>query len=196
MGAEVIRREQLADDLRYVRQAVEEHGRSASLPPSIALVWGVYVLIGYPLLDVAPAIGGWFLMVGGILGGVLSGWLGARTARAAGEADRAEALRHLLHWGGTFIAILAAIGLGVSVGAQGQVIGQMITLVVGTAYLLAGAHFDRLFLWLGLLLLAGAIAVGYLPGYGWTALGVPLAAGLIVPSLLRRRPAEEGTPNA
>ena len=55
--------------------------------------------------------------------------------------------------------------------------------MIGLDYFLAGVHFDRNFLWLGPVLMAGGILVGLFPQYGWTGLGVVIALGLIVPTL-------------
>jgi hypothetical protein len=145
----------------------------------------VYVLIGYALLDLAPAAAGWFFFVAGVAGGIASMYLGKRAAQRDGLVDHAEGFKHLLHWGCIFIGIVALLALAVTrTELRGPVIGQVIAILVGVVYFLAGVHFDRKFLWLGLLLMAGAVAISFVPRYGWTALGVLVSAGLILPAVL------------
>src|SRR4051812_46874085 len=101
--------QQMHEDLRFVRQAVARRERQAR-PVLIYYVWAVYVLVGYTLIDVAPAWSGWFFLAGGVLGGILSGLIGRRAARSAGEHDRLEGGRVRLHWaGGVVLAVGAAI---------------------------------------------------------------------------------------
>jgi len=59
-------------------------------------------------------------------------------------------------------------------------------LVIGLIYFLGGVHFDRYFIGLGLMLMGGAIAISFVPRFGWTALGVLVAAGLILPVVLQQ----------
>ncbi|MGH7176815.1 MAG: hypothetical protein ACREJC_05485 [Tepidisphaeraceae bacterium] len=182
--------EQLNQDLQFVRHAVTERDKERRrTPPGIFIIWGIYVLIGYTLLDFNRAAGGWFLMVGGIVGGIASSFIGRADSRRYGMVDRAEGVKHMLHWGSIFIAIASVIGLSVARGLQGEVVGQFIVLVIGLVYFLGGVHFDRYFIWLGLFLMAGSIGVGFVPRYPWSALGLVLSAGLLIPALLPRRPA-------
>jgi hypothetical protein len=52
--------------------------------------------------------------------------------------------------------------------------------MVGLVYFLAGVHFGiRVLLWLGPMMMAGAVARPYLDPWGWTVLGVVIAAGII-----------------
>ena len=44
---------QLHDDLRFVREAVSR-GDSPRRPAAIYVVWAVYVLVGYTLIDLYP----------------------------------------------------------------------------------------------------------------------------------------------
>ena len=183
--------EQLRSDLRFVRHAVDRRETPYRTPAPILITWGVYVLIGYALLDVRPAAAGWFFLVGGIVGGVLSMWFGRRAARREGVVDPAEGLRHALHWGSILLGAMAAIALAVArPELRGPVVGQVIALIVGVVYFLGGVHFDRRFLWLGLILMAGAVTISFVPRYGWTALGALVGCGLIVPAMFHRRAAD------
>ena len=183
--------EQLHDDLRFVRHAVDRRDAPYSLPAGILLIWAAYVLVGYALLDFNRIYAGWWFMVAGIIGGVGSAIIGRRNAARVGQVDRDEARKHLLHWGSIFIAVIAIMALIATrhdeITGRGEIIGQVIAIVVGVVYFLAGVHFDRYFIWLGLMLMAGAVGISFVPNYGWTMLGVLLSAGLALPVVLRRR---------
>lgn len=181
--------QQATDDLAYVRRAIQRRrGLIADAAP-IAWVWAVYVLIGYPLLDFAPKAGGIFLAVGGLVAGVASSLLGRWMSRRGGEADSAEAVSLAVHWGSIAVGVLAAMALAVTGQISSSTAGQVSALAVAMAYLTAGAHYDRWFCILGLLLAGGAVGVGLMPSLGWTALGALLALGLIAPTLVPRREA-------
>jgi hypothetical protein len=187
--------QQLHDDLRFVRDAVARREGPQRRPAAIYAVWAVYVLVGYTLLDVYPRAAGWFFLAGGIVGFILSAFLARRAAKQQGERDADEARRSLLHWGvGIVLAIAAAFALAsVIPPLRGTASGQLIVVMIGLVYFLAGVHFDRNFLWLGPVLIAGGVLVGLAPRYGWTALGVVIALGLVVPTLF---PARRQTPQS
>ncbi len=176
---------QVSEDLQYVRQAIGRRERSQQIPTPVAWTVAVYVLIGYTLLDFNTRWASLFLCVGGVVMG-LCGWLsGQKAAKRAGEYDRVEARKHALHWGSIFLAVIGVIALAVSRGLEGNIVGQFIVLAIGIIYFLGGVHFDRNFLWLGPVLMVGAVAISYVPRYGWTSLGVLIALGLVVPTWFR-----------
>jgi hypothetical protein len=189
---------QMNEDLRFVREVVTRRDAPARRPVLIYWVWAVYVLVGYTLIDLSPRTAGWFFLVGGVLGGVASALIARRAAREAGEYDRAEARRSLLHWAcGGILAVATPFALAAVIPAlRGPAGGQLIAVNFGLVYFLAGVHFDRNFLWLGLVLIAGGVLVGLAPRYGWTTLGVIIALGLVVPTLFpqRRAPAPPQQP--
>jgi hypothetical protein len=185
----MIQAQQASDDLHYVRQAVDRRNRPRNMPTPIAWIVAIYVLVGYSLLDIRPDWAGIFLAVGGMAMGILFPLIGRRMARQEGEFDRAEAMRINLHWLSILLAIVGVIALGVARHVDGQTIGQYIALTIGLIYFLGGVHFDRNLLWLGPLLMAGAVAITYVPHYGWTALGALVALGLVVPTWFRARSA-------
>jgi hypothetical protein len=190
--------QQMHDDLKFVRQAVARHERHPRNAPLIYYVWAVYVLVGYTMLDFAPAMAGWWFLAGGIVGGLLSRSLARRAAKLEGEYDRDDLRRTGLHWaGGVLLAIGAAVALASVVPAlRGTAMGQLIVVMIGLVYFLAGVHFDRNLLWLGPVLIVGGVLVGLAPRYGWTALGVVIALGLVVPTLFptRRHVADPASP--
>jgi hypothetical protein len=180
--------QQVSDDLSFVRQAVARRDRGrGNIPTPIAWTVAIYVLVGYALLDINPNWASLFFLTAGLGMAVLFPILGRRTSRQEGEYDRAEVVRINLHWLSILLAIAGVIALGIARHVDGQTIGQFIALTIGLVYFLGGVHFDRNLLWLGPLLMAGAIAITYVPHYGWTALGALVALGLVVPTWFRGR---------
>jgi len=178
--------QQIGEDLQFVRQAVARGRHPARGPASIYWLWAVYVLAGYALIDFDRPASGWFFMIGGILGGIASWQLGKRWALRTGEYDLEMARRGMLHWGGGIILAVASALALCAVNPplrQGAYSGQMVVVLIGMVYFLGGVHFDRNFLWLGPLLMAGGVLVGFVPRYGWTALGAVIALGLVIPTL-------------
>jgi hypothetical protein len=179
---------QMHDDLKFVREAVDRHDRQPPRAITIYWVWAVYVLVGYTLIDISPRTANWFFMIGGIAGGIISAIIGRRASQQAGEIERAQGRREALHWIlGILLAIAGTIALAIVLKLPGQAAGQLVAVMIGLVYFLAGVHFDRNFLWLGPILMAGGIVVGMVPRYGWTSLGIIIALGLVVPTLLPRR---------
>lgn len=172
--------DQISQDLAYVRQAVERREQCHSMPRSIAAVWASFVLIGFTGLDFKPAWAGTFLLLGGPAAYLLSCKLGARSMWSLGERDADSARRQMLHWGSLFVAIAALTGIVIARGLDGSLLGQTILVAAGLAYLLSAVHFSiRLFAWMGATMMLGAVALSYVDRWGWTVLGVVLAAGLL-----------------
>src|SRR5437867_282864 len=132
--------DQVGQDLQFVKDALDKRHTKHRMPSAIGVFWAGYVLVGYPILDFNPKVGGMFLMIAGILGGILSGWIGRRQAQRLGERDRADGRREALHWASLCIALTAVITLSVIQHVAGNVMGQYITLTVGLVYFLAGVH--------------------------------------------------------
>jgi hypothetical protein len=142
------------------------------------------------MIDLAPRFSGWFFLCGLPACLVATMFLKLRYIKAAGK--KAGEGRSSLFWiGGTvlIVACLAAIPKAMP-AIRGQYIGQLAVVMVGIFYFLGGVHYDRNFLWLGPALCACGLLVGLLPHYGWTALGVVFALGLVVPTLVPPRPPE------
>jgi hypothetical protein len=179
--------QQVGQDLQFVKSAVTRRERDLRMPAPIAWAVAIYVVIGYTMIDFAQPWSGPFFAIAGVLLGVVCGFLGRRESLRTGEYDRAEVRKGWLHWVSIPLAIAAVIALGVVRHVDGQTIGQFIVVSIGIIYFLGGVHFDRNLLWLGPVLMAGAIAITYVPRYGWTALGLVIALGLVVPTLLRSK---------
>jgi peptidoglycan/LPS O-acetylase OafA/YrhL len=186
---------QLQDDLHYVRHIVTQRDRQ--LPPGTAAiyyVWAAYTLIGYTLIDLAPRYSGPFFAIGGFAAGILSAFIGYRASRRSGEYDSHTNRAAGLHWGGgVILSIAATIALTAVIPPlrEKTYAGQLTVVMIGIVYYLAGIHFDRTFLWLGPILILGGICVAFIPHYGWTLLGLIIAAGLVIPTLIPPRRGEQ-----
>lgn len=186
--------EQVQQDLGYVREAIERRAGHRGGGEETYLVWAGYVLIGYVLIDINPIVAGGFFLIGSILGAALSWWLWRRTVVQSGEIDRDVERRTSLHWiGGFLLCWLASIGLTLVIPPLRNMFysSQVFLVMIGLLYFFHGVHFDRHFLWLGPLLIVGAIVVGMIPAYPWSCLGVVISVGLCVPYLLSRRKREQ-----
>jgi hypothetical protein len=178
--------EQLRDDLHFVRSAVARRERTDTGPSLILYVWAAYVVIGYTLIDVRPSLAGPFLGIGGIVGGLLSWWIGRRYSRESGEWDRATATKGMLHFGGGIIlGFIFTVSLGAVIGSlRGLQGSQVFVVMIGLVYFLWGVHYQRYFMLLGLVVMTGGVVVGLIPHYGWTMLGLVIALGLILPTIV------------
>ena len=171
--------QQLKQDIHYVKQAVQRstHGH---MPLGIALVWAAYVLIGFTGLDLQPRWAGMFLLAAAPVAYLISMQLGLRAALNVGVNDRSEGVRHGLHWGSLFLAIAALGAMTFESRLAMNSFGQIIVIMSGLVYFLAGVHFGiRVLLGLGPLMMAGAVAQPYFEPWGWTVLGVVIAAGIV-----------------
>jgi len=168
---------QLENDLGYVREAVRksEHERS---PAGVYLLWAAITLSGFALVDFAPKRVGFFWVVAGPLGGLISAMLGRRQSLRRGQVRREEGIRWGLHWGGMMAAILLAVPLAVTGVIQSRGFGNVILLIIALTYFLAGVHLERPLAWIGALMVLGYLALLFIPAYGWTFVGVLVAAGL------------------
>ena len=183
---------QLQEDLSFVRHAIARRANRRS-PAAILWIIAIYVLVGYSLLDVSPAWACWFFAVGGVAMWGIMALVSRREVRKEGEYDRKYLLRIKLHWGGGIaVAAGACVALAMGIPAlRGPAFGQVMVVMIGVVYFLGGVHFDRQFLWLGPVLIIGGACVGFVPHHGWTALGVVIALGLVVPTFFKRRADQE-----
>lgn len=170
--------ESIRDDLNYVASTVRRQEYRSGVP-AIYFLWAAIVLVGFSLPDFAPPVTGPYWFVTGIVGGLLSWWLGARAGRRSGFNDKAMGRRYGWHWMiGGFGFLLA--GLPVILGQVDISVGTSSFLLVGgLVYALAGVHLERPLLWSGLLMLAAyVVMVIFQPPYVWTITGVAIALSL------------------
>lgn len=175
-----------AADLAYVAGALRRRETSPT-PWTIALVWAVYSLVGFTMIDFVPRYSGWWFLVAAVVGGVLSAFFGAREDKRTGEQDEVQDRRIMLHWSSIFVAVGAVAAITMTQHLDGKISGQFTTMAVGLVYFLAGAHFDRRYIPLGLLIMVGSVVAGLVPVGAWTAIGVVIAVGLMLLSLAPRK---------
>jgi hypothetical protein len=182
---------QLQQDLHYVREVVDRADRSPHGRVAIYWIWALYVLIGYPLMDFAPRYAGPFFALGIIVGVAATLFLKRRYKNLAGVRPKRDR-SNLFWWGGLALIILCSIGISIVIPHMtAKASGQITVILVGLFYFLAGVHYDRNFLWLGPFLCVAGVLVGFVPHYGWTALGIVFALGLVGPTLFTPRPPKE-----
>ena len=168
----------LADDLAFVRQRVDQANKSA-FPSSILFLWAGIILAGSVLLDLAPTVGGAFWLVAGPVGGVLSAVLGWRWSVAVGVENMGLARRQMLHWGGLVVALLGSQLLVMSGAMRGEEFGAQVLLIVSLSYFYAGIHIHKSLFWLsGIQAVAFLVAV-LVPTLPESISGVVMAAGFV-----------------
>jgi hypothetical protein len=177
---------QLQTDLGYVRDVVGRSGKSPS-PAAIYLFWAPVILVGFALVDFAPRYVGLYWMIAGPVGAVVSAILGWRHSVKCGQLSRETGTRHALHWCGMLAVIFLAALLGITGGVTWDMASKIILLIVGFGYFLAGVHLDQPIMWIGLLLFAGYIALFFVTAYGWTIVGVIVAAAMTAAALMGGR---------
>jgi hypothetical protein len=181
--------QQVQDDLRYVRDAVNR--RSPGLEGHVYPYYfsALYVLGGFILLDVNYVYANWWFMIGFGVGWVARLIFWRRLKARSGEIDRARNRQVALHWClGIAVSVLTGVALACVVPAlRGPVDGQIQVVLIGMVYLMWGVHRDRSFLVLGPLMIVGGVVVGLIPHYRWTCLGTVIAVGLVVAGYLIQR---------
>ncbi len=176
--------EKLREDVAYVRAATD---RSDNVPcRSIYLLWAAIGLCGFTLMDFAP--NPWWInvywLVAAPTGFVLSYWFSKRESLQLGQADRRLGMRIMYHW----LAFMVAGWLGALLVVEGHLsgrgFGSLWVLLLALSYFQIGLHVDRRLISIGILIGIGFPITIYLPDYGWTALGVILAASLTAQAFL------------
>ncbi len=178
---------QLQQDLQYVREVVARAEGPHRRKVAIYWVWALYVLVSYPLADFAPRYSGIVSLVGLPICVAISAYLGYRFKKSLGVRPSRD--RSRLFWlGGLVLIVFCLAGMANAIPAmRGQILGQVAVIIIGIFYFLGGVHYDRNFLWLGPVLCVCGLLVGFVPHYGWTALGIVFALGLVIPTLFTPR---------
>lgn len=177
--------DRVKEDLDYVSSAVRRADRNDGMP-IIYYLWAALVAVGFALPDFAPQWAGPYWLIAGPAGGLTSWWLGARQGAKAGVNDAALARRYAYHWllaGIAFILVFVPAFTGHITAAAAA---TNVLLVAGLTYVLAGVHLERPLMWSGLLMFCGYIGLSLLDlPYIWTAIGLVVAASLILAGLTR-----------
>jgi len=176
----------VAGDLAYVAAALRRREVDVT-PLPIALYWAIYTAVGFSMIDFIPRYCGVWFGVMGVAGWVFAFWSGARDARKEGVFSSEDGKRQMLHWGTIVLGVAGAWGIVSGGGLRPMVASQITVLAVGLVYFLAGVHFDRRYLPLGLILIAGSIVTGFVDRWAWTGLGAAVAVGLVLLAVVPRR---------
>jgi hypothetical protein len=169
--------DKIQSDLGYLKNLVKRADRSP-FPGSIYYLWAIVVAAGFSMVDFLPHWVGFYWMLAGPAGGLMSWFLGRRAGIRSGQMDREAGIKHALHWGGMLVLTLLAVLLAVRGVIQGAVLSQVILLVITMGWWTAGVHFDRNFLWLGGVMMAGFIGTLFFSRFAWTAMGILIAVVL------------------
>lgn len=175
-----------AADLAFVAAAIRRREVDVT-PLPIALFWAIYTVVGFTLVDFLPRYCGLWFGPAGIFGAIFSAWVGHRYAKSGGVISNTDGTRQMLHWGSILLGIFAAIGIVRGSNLPMLVASQITVLTVGLIYFLAGVHFDRRYLPLGLILVIGSVVTGFVDKYAWTGLGVLVAVGLVLLAVIPRK---------
>lgn len=176
--------EQLREDMAYVRAAA---GRAGSVHvPAIYMLWAALALCGFMLVDFVTDYGwlGVYWTIAGPAGGVASMWLGKRAGSRAGQENRREGTRWGLHWLGFMVAGLLGWALVAAGQLSGAGFGSLWVLLLALTYFQAGVHMERRMLPVGAVAGVCYMVTLFVPGYGWTAAGVAVAAVLTAQAFL------------
>ena len=178
--------QQLEQDLRYVRSAVERADVNPA-PRLICFVWAALGGLGFALIDLDVTLVPTYWTIAGPGGFVLSAYLGWRHARETGQPSALTGRRHMLHWGAMLVAIYLVLLLPALAAAPWTAVGPTILLLLALGYFQAGVHLDPAFRWIGLLLSVGYVLVLTVSGYAWLTLGVLFALALVVTGIRTSR---------
>jgi len=134
---------QAHDDINYVRSVLERAEGGAGNPATIYFLWAAITFFGFAIIDVAPKRTGYYWMIAGPLGGVLSALLGHRAGRATGQSSKREGRIHAMHWSGLMAAVLLLMPLAITHVIAFQDFPRLVLLIVALSYYTAGVHVDR-----------------------------------------------------
>ena len=170
--------DKIESDIGYVKDLVAKSDNSTPLV-SFYIIWAVILMVGFSLIDFAPQWVGLFWMIAGLAGGILSAFLAHKAEANKGQINREVGIKHALHWSGMAVIVLLVILLGL----HEVVNSKVILLVVALGWWTAGVHFDRIFLWLGGIMMLGFLGTMFMDRYAWTTMGVLLGIVLIVTAI-------------
>ena len=186
-------REQIKDDLAYVKDAVERTGEVHV--PAVYLMWAAIGLVGFSIpdfitngwVDWSYSSIGWYWAVMGPVGFAASWWLSMRANDRAGQISRRTGIRWGLHWAAFGATGVLGIALALSGHIGWEVFGALWVLLLALSYTLAGVHLERRLLPIGIALGVGYLTILFLPRYGWIAAGALTAAALTAQAFIGAR---------
>jgi len=182
---------QLAEDLQFVRKAVEARDKPVGSSNVHLIIWALYCLVCIPTYDFLPRYGKPINFAGVIIAAVVSAILGRREGMKAGQYDRAALVRTYLHfYGGVVLIISTMTGLCLlNPGAADQLMGQISVILVGFMYYFGGLHIPhvKFMRWIGPIIIAAGVGLSKVPHYQWTVMGCVYAACILSPVIFGRR---------
>jgi hypothetical protein len=95
----------------------------------------------------------------------------------------------MLHFfGGVMLACILTFAFSTFIESlRGTKGSQVFVAMIGLVYFLWGVHYQRYFMFLGIVVMFGAVVVGRIPHFGWTILGAVISLGLILPTVVPSR---------
>ena len=182
---------QLAEDLQFVRKAVEARDKPVNSSNAHLIIWAIYCLVCIPTFDFLPRYGKVINVAGMIIASVVSALLGRREGIKSGQFDRAALLRTYLHfYGGVVLVVSTVIGLAMlNPGMDGQLTGQISVILVGFMYFFGGIHIPQVkfMRWIGPIIIAAGVGLSLVPRYQWTVMGCVYAACILSPVVFGKR---------
>ena len=178
-------------DLAYVQEVVKGAESAPSGPRAIYILWAVIYFTGFSLFDWNHRYAGIFWLIAGPIGGVVSFWLGSRSALRAGVASRRMAKRHMLHWIGTGAAIFMALPLLWLGVLSSTALIKVILLIMALGMFTAGIYLVRPYLWVGLALAACYLAVMTLSALPWMVVGALSGGAMLLAAFLDERSSDQ-----
>lgn len=174
--------ETASEDLRYIRDAVGRRGEEP-MPMYSRIMWGLYALIGFALLDFRPHFGGNFLLLGFFVCFALEFVFGALFGPRDKEKNKDLSLKSLSHAIAFMLAIAATVALAYAgIFQRGYSMGQMIMVLTGYHFITCGLLYPPKFelkgngaFVVGVLALVAAVLVSFVSHGVWTGIGIVMA---------------------
>ncbi|MCZ6560579.1 MAG: hypothetical protein O6931_06795, partial [Gammaproteobacteria bacterium] len=121
------------------------------------------------------------------VGGVVSFWLGSRSALRAGAASRRMAKRHMMHWIGMGAAIFMALPLLWLDVVSSTALIKVILLIMAIGMFTAGIYLVRPYLWVGIALAVCYLAVMSISTLPWMVVGALSGGAMLLAAFLGDR---------
>jgi hypothetical protein len=178
----------LAQDLHYVREAVQTSRAMQYRSMTIPLLWAAVIAVGFTINDFCrPETVGLYWAIVSPIAGILSGWPGMHVERSTGvQSNKQDGRRIAFHWLTILAGFIAVVIITTSRELDAQLTGQLMTLVFGIVYFLGGLHLDGRFLIPGLAAIFGSAAIGHLGPFSWTIVGAVIACALIASAVWKK----------
>jgi hypothetical protein len=141
----------------------------------VAIILLGLALIGFALTDYAPEHASWFWVLILPAFAALGIWDTWRNIRNDGKTNWSVVRIQIYHWIALFVAIKVLFLLIYSGNISGHGGGLMALLLMALTCALVGVNFDRVFIFVGILLCGSVLAGGWFQQYIWLVL---LALGL------------------